>query len=77
MQITIIVIQLLLAALGTLILFFLKSLKSDIRDIRSDLNAINLKLDNMRDRISRVEGQEDMSRSVILELWKNGPTKQN
>lgn len=88
MQYTIVLIQLLLAGLGTFILFFLKSLKedlksnikdvrSDIKDIRDDLKSINSKLDNMRDRISRVEGQEDMSRSVILELWKNGPTKQS
>lgn len=39
-------------------------------EMKNEFKNVNEKLDTVRDRISRVEGQEDFSRSAILELWK-------
>jgi len=74
MNTAIIIIQLLLGALGTFTLFYLKGIKEDVKELKgelkSDIKSIDDKIGDIRDRLGRVEGQEDFSRSAILELWK-------
>lgn len=68
------IIASMLISMGGFFLWVRKDLKEDNITLRNDMKdgfkILGDKLDNIRDRVGRVEGQEDFSRSAILELWK-------
>lgn len=42
----------------------------EFSEVKVEIKDVSRKIDDIRDRVSRVEGQEDFSRSVILEMVK-------
>jgi hypothetical protein len=49
-----------------------KTMNLNFTEIKGDLKEIKNELFHIRDRVSRVEGQEDYARTAIIELWKRG-----
>jgi len=45
-------------------------LELSFMEVKKDLAEIKTEIYHIRDRVSRVEGQEDYARTAILELWK-------